>query len=366
VIQGQIVLTQSPLTLTSCRPFQLQEKMLEGKPLATIYELVGLIYGVCQYAQQSAAQLILNTTYEQPLAVPSERLLRLEMIKEHIIAVVQHLAPWLAVDLPMGAAAGIGLWMRAGRDVQPNAVQTLKDQVEHQVSSLLGQHWQQLASVGSFEAAQQCIASMQDVPLLARLQALKSNFLMPSIASTPAQSVYHYPVHELIFEQLLSAKSSLVQQPSWYGVALENAPLGRLAWQEDEGASVHPIWLRILAKLVDLAQLTQAFLSDGMEKEASAIMGCDVRDDLVVSWVETARGRLFHAARCNEAGIALDYAIIAPTEWNFHPQGIVANWLSAWQGSAMDEQAFRSQALNLMQIMDPCVPVVCQELDRRL
>jgi hypothetical protein len=335
--------------------------MLEGKPLATIYELVGLIYGVCQYAQQSAAQLILHATSEQPLAVPSERLLRLEMIKEHIIAIVQYLAPWLAVDLPVGAAAGIGLWMRAGRDVQPEAVQALKDQVEHQVSSLLGQQWQQLATVGSFEAAQQCIASMQDVPLLARLQALKSNFLMSDLPKTTAKSVYHYPVHELIFEQLLSAKSSLVQQPSWYGVALENAPLGRLAWQGDAIASVHPIWLRILAKLVDLAQLTRAFLSDGMEKEASAIMGCDVRDDLAVSWVETARGRLFHGARINTQGVALDYAIIAPTEWNFHPQGVVARWLSAWQQSALDEQVFRYQALNLMKIMDPCVPVVCQE-----
>ncbi len=361
MIQGQIVLTPSPLTLASCRPFQLQEKMLEGKPLATIYELVGLIYGVCQYAQQSATQLIVHATSAQSSALPNERLLRLEMIKEHIIAIVQHLAPWLAVDLPAGAAAGIGLWMRAGRDVQPDAIQALKAQVEHQVAALLGQHWQQLASVGSFEAAQQCIANMQDVPLLARLQALKSNFLMSDLPETTAKSVYHYPIHELIFEQLLNAKSSLVQQPSWYGIALENAPLGRLAWQGDAIASVHPVWLRILAKLVDLAQLTQAFLSDGMEKEASAIMGCDVRDDLAVSWVETARGRLFHAARCNEAGIALDYAIIAPTEWNFHPQGIVANWLSAWQGSAMDEQAFRSQALNLMQIMDPCVPVVCQE-----
>jgi hypothetical protein len=335
--------------------------MLEGKPLATIYELVGLIYGVCQYAQQSAAQLILNTTYEQPLAVPSERLLRLEMIKEHIIAVVQHLAPWLAVDLPAGAAAGIGLWMRAGRDVQPEAVQALKAQVEHQVVALLGQHWRQLADAGAFESAQQCLDNMQDVPLLARLMALKSHFLMPDLPDTPENSVYQYPVHELIFEQLLSAKSSLVQQPSWYGVALENAPLGRLAWQGDAIASVHPIWLRILAKLVDLAQLTRAFLSDGMEKEASAIMGCDVRDDLAVSWVETARGRLFHGARINTQGVALDYAIIAPTEWNFHPQGVVACWLSAWQGSAMDAQAFRNQALNLMQIMDPCVPVVCQE-----
>jgi hypothetical protein len=42
--------------------------------------------------------------------------------------------------------------------------------------------------------------------------------------------------------------------------------------------------------------------------------------------VETARGLLMHEIVLDGERIA-DYFIVAPTEWNFHPQGPLAGWL---------------------------------------
>ncbi|WP_319381231.1 hypothetical protein, partial [Thiomicrorhabdus sp.] len=49
--------------------------------------------------------------------------------------------------------------------------------------------------------------------------------------------------------------------------------------------------------------------------------------DTCQSWVETARGRLYHLAHV-ESGKVTDYAICAPTEWNFHPDGVAKQLLN--------------------------------------
>jgi Ni,Fe-hydrogenase I large subunit len=71
-----------------------------------------------------------------------------------------------------------------------------------------------------------------------------------------------------------------------------------------------------------------------------------------VGWVETARGLLIHQTRWQQ-GRTERYRIIAPTEWNFHPQGALARALTgaAAAGPARLQQA----ATRLVQSLDPCV-----------
>jgi Ni,Fe-hydrogenase I large subunit len=68
--------------------------------------------------------------------------------------------------------------------------------------------------------------------------------------------------------------------------------------------------------------------------------------------VETARGLLVHRVRIAEGRVA-DYRIVAPTEWNFHPQGALARGLVGMgAGNAI---ALKRQALLAVQALDPCV-----------
>jgi coenzyme F420-reducing hydrogenase alpha subunit len=68
--------------------------------------------------------------------------------------------------------------------------------------------------------------------------------------------------------------------------------------------------------------------------------------------VDTARGLLVHRARATGDRVT-DYAIVAPTEWNFHPQGALVRGLDGL--FADDERALVRAADLVVQALDPCV-----------
>lgn len=71
--------------------------------------------------------------------------------------------------------------------------------------------------------------------------------------------------------------------------------------------------------------------------------------------VESARGRLFHQVRLDGEGKIACYAIVAPTEWNFHPDGpFMRQILGAEIGVGA---AAQDRLARLALVFDPCVPV---------
>ncbi len=67
---------------------------------------------------------------------------------------------------------------------------------------------------------------------------------------------------------------------------------------------------------------------------------------------EAARGRLFHWLRLRD-GLVDDYRPLAPTEWNFHPDGAFAQGLKA-VAAKDDEAVLRAAKLHGL-ALDPCV-----------
>ena len=67
---------------------------------------------------------------------------------------------------------------------------------------------------------------------------------------------------------------------------------------------------------------------------------------------DAARGLLVHLARVERERVT-SYRILAPTEWNFHPRGILALSLAALPDAADD--VLRRQAELLIMATDPCV-----------
>lgn len=76
------------------------------------------------------------------------------------------------------------------------------------------------------------------------------------------------------------------------------------------------------------------------------------RDGDGIAVMETARGRLAHATRMRGGKIA-EYRILAPTEWNFHPQGPLAQRLAAMAPQA--GISLERRARLLVEAFDPCV-----------
>ena len=68
--------------------------------------------------------------------------------------------------------------------------------------------------------------------------------------------------------------------------------------------------------------------------------------------MQTARGLLLHRAVL-AAGRVVEYQIVAPTEWNFHPAGPLVQGLEG--DEAFDAALLERNARLAVQALDPCV-----------
>ena len=110
---------------------------------------------------------------------------------------------------------------------------------------------------------------------------------------------------------------------------------------------------RLAAQLVELAVL-QLRLRTGLTRldEAAEPIAGDMPGGVGIAQVQAARGLLVHRVAVDRGRIC-DYRILAPTEWNFHPQGVVARGLSALPPT--DAATLKRLARLFVTAVDPCV-----------
>ena len=61
----------------------------------------------------------------------------------------------------------------------------------------------------------------------------------------------------------------------------------------------------------------------------------------------------FESASSSSRELVADYQIVAPTEWNFHPQGRLRDWLRGFP--ATDDASLRQCVAHAVAALDPCV-----------
>jgi hypothetical protein len=138
--------------------------------------------------------------------------------------------------------------------------------------------------------------------------------------------------------------------PHWRGGARETGALARTGghplvadaiarWGRGVGA-------RVVARLVDMAAALVAFGG----RHGAVALGADS----AIAWVETARGLLVHRVALAGDRIAA-YRIVAPTEWNFHPDGAFTR--GAVGLPADDAARLEGDLRWLVASLDPCVAV---------
>ncbi len=155
------------------------------------------------------------------------------------------------------------------------------------------------------------------------------------------------------------ADGSFCCRPEWDGQPRETTALTRRSGHPLIAAvlACHGPGLlaRRLARLVELA----ALLEEWPRMEAALSMDGEAPDPdgglppgTGLGRAEAARGRLYHWAAVAD-GRVVDYRILAPTEWNFHPEGPVARGLTGARLSPGTEA--REAAGALVEAVDPCV-----------
>ena len=151
--------------------------------------------------------------------------------------------------------------------------------------------------------------------------------------------------------------------PTFDGRAMET---GALARQADARlvkvllAHGHRIAARLFARIIELGDCASR-LRHPLQADLPPLLDAAPCGEWTgLACAQTARGVLIHVVRVEGERIA-DYAVIAPTEWNFHPDGAFAREGVGWQASDRDAALLRLRALALS--LDPCVEFDVQLTD---
>ncbi|NJD33259.1 MAG: nickel-dependent hydrogenase large subunit [Betaproteobacteria bacterium] len=294
----------SAVSVVSERPVVAQ--VLLGRPADDAVRLVPLLFALCGKAQGRAADLALAAARGRECTAQLDPAIRAEAMREHLWRWLLDLPPLLD-ETPLHA-----------------------EFVTAFGCIIAGQHAELAALLDDprIKALRRRLAEVEDVADAA-LRCLPSLDAQSSLALWPR------------FD------AGFCRAPHWQGQAAETGALARRQGRAPTSDSAFAS--RWLARLEELRDWAAGIEKVGAGGTASAVQAAPGRGRALV---ETARGLLMHEIVLDGECIA-DYFIVAPTEWNFHPQGPLAGWLIGRDACNRAElQTFSARAVAAL---DPCV-----------
>lgn len=279
---------------------------LRGRSAEQAVSLVPLLFALCGKAQGRAAQLALAAARGNGCEAQVDPAIQHEALREHLWRWLLDLPPLLGAPAMQFEFVAATRWLSGGQ--------------RDELAAFLGGprieelvwHLREVEDVGDAGAR-----------LLPAFDARGSQAFIPRL------------------------DAEFCRRPHWQGAAAETGALARRGRRD--GPAAGALAMRWLARLAELREWTTGSTKVGAGGTASAITVAAGRGRALV---ETARGLLIHEIVLDGECIA-DYFIVAPTEWNFHPQGPLAGWLLG--RDAGDRDALEKFAARAVAALDPCV-----------
>jgi len=368
-VSGSAVMQAS---IASQRPL-LAQSLLAGKPANEVTDLVALVFRLCGRAQAFAASNALEAAQMQQVSskvlLARYQLLRMELIREHLWRILLDWPTLMGLDSQGDLMKQVlafdkdwaeiwdadNLVFKAGEHVKP-VVMTKVAGLNKLCGEFLNEHvfymppktfydcqdveqlllWARYTQTGAARLLQwligEKIAQVGDMDAFA-LPDLQENWLQEKLEGSGAEA--------------------FMQCPDIDGAAYETTPLAR---QKD-----HPLLQGLIAKFgVGLLTRYMAVLLEVSQSYVDMEKGLVPEDNnqemrtencAGLGVVEAARGRLIHRVILDNDKVKT-YQIVAPTEWNFHPNGVLQHALKSLKG---DAKSLEKQAKLLIHAMDPCV-----------
>ncbi|RFO94908.1 hydrogenase formation protein [Rhodoferax lacus] len=169
---------------------------------------------------------------------------------------------------------------------------------------------------------------------------------------SPLLRVHSSDTSLLMLADDLQRDPGFTRRPLWRGRCAETGSWTRLSQSQPE--RLNTAWLRLGARLAELVRLAlpDAPRRCGAHWLAMGSLPTAPRSGL--AWIEMARGLLIHQVQLDASGSSvLSCQVLAPTEWNFHPQGAVAEALESMPAHAGN--AVIRAIDGLLSAYDPCV-----------
>lgn len=354
--------------IVSSRPVHAS-RAFQGKLLPESLKMLPLLFSICGIAQSCAGVRAGEQALGLRVAASVERLrealVDLESLREHLWRICidwpgfigsevdkQALVEMAAIErdyrrlvCPGGDPMRLG-----GADCRPQS-EALGETVER-LAALLRQHvfdmppvdWLALPDRSAFE---DWLSSAQGAAT-GLLRWVRQNGWSDAghCESAPLPSLDEAHLHEALQED------EFIARPQWSGHCCETGSLTRVRTPLlDDLQQVYGkgLLVRLVARLSEIAWLSDRLLPEpeGDSGDSDAPFAINSGIGQVVA----ARGHLVHRVSLQGETIGR-YQILAPTEWNFHPQGVAATALAGLRG---DRTAVEQQARLLINAIDPCV-----------
>jgi len=357
------------VSIHSSRPIHVSRVLLGNTPEKSLMQ-IPLLYSICGTAQACVALGAIEQAMDIPpvqrVEIARSMLVWMETAREHLWRILidwpkfigEEVAPeslkGLMQHLPNFQRAlfkgGQAFNLHSKLDVDPVRIEACILELETRIAEfVLGTGTDKWLTA----SAPVAWADLQPTPAARLLQQLK---LRHWDAAGRCDSEL-LPVLDSRMLNLLLAQEgamALLSKPQWQGICCETTPFARVrAGQAKGNNGLSARLLSLLTELAGIPARLRCMLDDVLAEQAAPEIpeqeglpkGVGLRQ------IEAARGRLVHRVRI-ESGVISEYQILAPTEWNFHPQGVVKQGLQSLEGSP---EEIKRQANLFVNAVDPCV-----------
>ena len=342
----------------------LLSRVLRGREADQVEQALGQLFSLCGHAHRRTARLAMHAAQRaQPTLLPEPPSLELSLR-----TAMDHLRS-MTMDWP-----NYGLGWPTPCPVP--LAQTHADMSEAQAAAALQQlkAWLE-TSVLHQPTSDWLVQHSAPEALLAWCQqhagaVPPASFLLDSHTAASALQTTYRPLDLLDQDpekqtlqlqqvaQAIASQTGFAQRPIWLGQCAETGAWSRVRrrqWAAVSGPETSGgmnAWTRLASRWFELVQLCGDEPGQDSSPAKLSSGALALGQGQALGWCEMARGLLLHWVQLDSQGQVDAYQVVAPTEWNFHPDGALAQALM--QLSPKDT----TQATLLSKAFDACV--ACQ------
>lgn len=350
-------------TIESSRP-DAAARLAPGRLASELPTLLGNVFTLCSHAHRFTARRAVASALGQVDATSADdiRALQLATLRDQVLRIAHDWPTQLPTHSPdqseqldpMLHLRACPLWRQDLSAIDQLAA--LPQWLEHHWLGMPAADWlaRHQADPEGW-AARWCETSTSPVARLLHSQRAASQRLLTP--ARPLDVLSDSSTHMPMLARQMADVEGFCARPQWQGRVPDTGPWTRRA--DPATLPAHNAWMRFVSRLIDVLHLSgphgAAWLSHG---------ALPLHAGEGVAWTEMARGLLVHWVRLDPplAGVSgassasIDTArvaacrVLAPTEWNFHPRGVLAQSLAALAGPTR-----RFDARRLALAFDPCV-----------